>query len=158
MLWNVVLAVIIVVALAFACLMLIPAKRKGGATIEIKASAEQILDILQDAENQPTWRKDIRSVEILGDGWTEISNRNVRTRFRWVSVAAQRAELAFESNAGYSGNWVANLVRTENGTRMEVVEEVTVPNPVSRLITRVFFDPDAFSQSYLDQLKRKAEQ
>jgi hypothetical protein len=40
---------------------------------------------------------------------------------------------------------------------MEVVERTTIPNPISRLIARIFFDPAVFSQSYLSQLKARVE-
>jgi hypothetical protein len=155
--WNIIYGIIAFIALAVVIVLLIPATRKGGASVEIHASAEHILNTLRDVENQPAWRKDIKSIEISDGGWTEVSSRNVRTKFHWVSVTPEKVELSYVSDAGFSGTWVANFTKSAAGTRMDVVEQVTIRNPFSRLISRIFFDPDAFSRSYLDQLKGKVE-
>ena len=158
MVWNIIYGIIAFVILAFVGMMLIPSTRKGGASIEIQASAEQILTVLQDVKNQPNWRKDIKAIEMKDGGWTEVTTNNVKTDFRWVSVASQKVELSYASNAGYTGTWIATLTPSATGTRMDVIEQVTIRNPISRLISRIFFDPDAFSRSYLEQLKGKVEQ
>lgn len=158
MVWNIIYGIIAFVTLALVCMMLIPETRKGSASVEIHSSSEQILNVLQDVKNQPTWRKDIKAIEMTDGGWTEVTASDVRTDFRWVSVSPQKVELSYESNAGYSGIWIASLTQSATATRMEVIEQVTIRNPVSRLFSRIFFDPDAFSRTYLDQLKGKVEQ
>lgn len=158
MVWNIIYGIIAFVILVFVGMMLIPATRKGGASIEIQASAEQILTVLQDVKNQPTWRKDIKMIEMKDGGWTEVTISNVKTDFRWISVTPQKVELSYASKAGYTGTWIATMTQSATGTRIDVIEQVTIRNPVSRLISRIFFDPDAFSRSYLEQLKGKVEQ
>lgn len=157
MAWKIILGIVAFGATAFAALSLIPATREGGASIEIQALPEQIVDVLRDVEGQKSWRKDIKVVRLMDDGWLEINDRGEEIRFRWVSLTLERAELAFSSQVGYSGTWVATLSPIAGGTRMEVVERATIPNPIFRLIARLFFDPAAFSQSFLGQLKARVE-
>ena len=157
MAWKIILGILAVGAIAFAALSLIPATREGGASVEIQALPEQIVDVLRDVQGQTSWRKDIKDIRLIDDGWLEINDRGEEIRFRWVSLTPERAELAFSSQVGYSGTWVATLSPIAGGTRMDVVERATIPNPIFRLIARLSFDPAAFSQSYLSQLRTRVE-
>lgn len=157
MVWKIILGVVVFGALAFAAMSLIPETREGRASIELQASAEKIVDVLRDVQGQPSWRSEIKEIDLIEDGWLEINSRGEEMRFRWILLTRERGELVFYSQAGYSGSWIANMSPIASGTRMEVVERVTIPNPIFRLIARIFFDPAAFAQSYLSQLKARVE-
>ena len=157
MVWKVILGTVVFGVIAFASISLIPATREGGASIEMQALPEQIVAVLRDVQGQKSWRSDIKEIKLIGDDWIEVNSRDEEIIFRWTLLTPERAELAFSSRAGYAGEWIATLSPIANGTRMEVVERATIPNPIARLIARIFFDPAAFSQSYLSQLKARVE-
>jgi hypothetical protein len=157
MAWKITFGIVVFGAIAFAAMSLIPTTREGGASIEIKAAPEQIVAVLRDARGQKSWRSDIKDIILIGDEWIEVNSWGEEIVFRWTILAPERAELEFSSRAGYSGTWISTLSAIAHGTRMEVVERTTIPNPISRLIARIFFDPAAFSQSYLSQLKTRVE-
>jgi hypothetical protein len=157
MMWKVIAGVVVFGAVAFAAMSFIPETREGRASIELQALPEKIVDVLRDVQGQPSWRRDIKEIKLLENGWIEINSRGEEIRFRWISLTRERGELNFSSQAGYSGTWVAILSPTASGTRMEVVECVTISNPMFRLIARLFFDPAAFAQSYLNHLKARVE-
>lgn len=67
------------------------------------------------------------------------------------SAYADRA--FFESTRGYTGQWQADLATTgAGGTRLTVTEQATTPSPLGRVLSRLFFDPEAFAAAYLDEL------
>lgn len=136
---------------------LIPPTREGKASILVNASPNQIVEVLQDVKAQPRWRKDVAEVTISQDGWTETTARSEKIDFRWQELTPERAVLTFSSRAGYSGKWVAEFQQTSQGTQIAVIETATIPNPLTRLIARVFFDPAAFSKTYLSALKTEVE-
>jgi hypothetical protein len=157
MVWKIILGIVVFGVIAFAAMNLIPATREGGASIEMQALPEQIVAVLRDVQDQKSWRSDIKEIKLSGDDWIEVTSRDEEITFRWTLLTPERAELAFSSRAGYAGKWIATLSPIANGTRMEVVERTTIPNPISRLIARIIFDPAVFSQSYLSQLKARVE-
>jgi hypothetical protein len=136
---------------------LIPPTRDGKASILVNASPNQSVEVLQDVKAQQRWRKDVAEVTISQDGWTETTARGEKIDFRWKELTLERAELTFSSRAGYSGTWVADFQQTSQGTQIVVIETATIPNPLTRLIARVFFDPAAFSKTYLSALKMEVE-
>lgn len=140
-----------------AAAFLIPPTREGKASILVNASPNQIVEVLQDVKAQQRWRKDVAEVTISQNGWTETTARGEKIDFRWKELTHERAELTFSSRAGYSGEWVAAFQQTSQGTEISVIETATISNPLTRLISRVFFDPAAFLKTYLSVLKMEVE-
>jgi Polyketide cyclase / dehydrase and lipid transport len=156
--WLVVIgAVAALAATVYSGLLLLPATRTGHASIELSSSPEQIIAVLRDVESQPEWRSDVAKIDLTTDGWVETTQRGEAISFRWVSISSELVELAFASATGYSGSWIARLSLTGTGTRMDVTETATIPNPFFRAVARLFFDPAAFSRTYLNSLKRRLE-
>jgi hypothetical protein len=131
--------------------------REGRANILVNATPNQIVGVLQDVKAQSNWREDVAEVTISQNGWTETTARGQKIDFRWKVLTPQRAELAFSSQAGFSGNWMAEFQQTPQGTEISVIETATIENPFARLMFRIFFDPAAFSKAYLGALKAEVE-
>jgi hypothetical protein len=135
---------------------LLPATREGRAETVIAAPPERVLAVIADVELQPGWR-DVASVTRTSDGWVEVTARGERISFVAEEIATARVRLRFSSDAGYSGEWQAQLQPINGGTRIAVVERATVPSPLGRIIARILFDPTAFAASYLAALKARVE-
>jgi hypothetical protein len=154
--------IIILVALAIGLALvllagrLLPATREGRAQTTIAATPDQVLAVVADVAAQPDWR-DIASVTLTADGWIEQTPRGERITFVAEEMTATAIRLRFTSDAGYSGTWEAALEPVAAGTQISVVERATVPAPIGRLISRLLFDPAAFSATYLAQLKTRVE-
>ncbi len=132
----------------------LPATRAGTVTRDLPASIEVVHSTIRDIARQPEWRAHIAAVEPGPDGtWTEITTGGERIAFRLTTVAPDLIALSFESTRGYHGAWQADLAATEaGGTRLTVTETATTPSPLGRLLSRLFFDPEAFATAYLDAL------
>lgn len=133
---------------------LLPASRQGGATRGFEAPPHVVRAIILDVESQPGWRSELVAVEPGPAGtWTEIKPDGERIAFRVIERHDDAIGLGFESTRGYSGRWSARLAATSTGgTELTVTEEAVTQSPLGRILSRLFFDPEAFASRYLDEL------
>ncbi len=127
--------------------------RQGTAERLLPGRPELVSEILADVAAQPGWRSGIASVEVGPDGWVERTEQGEAITFRPVVQSADRIELQFESTRGYRGTWVGEITAQGDGTLLRVTETATTPSPVGRILSRLFFDPQAYSTAYLDALQ-----
>jgi uncharacterized protein YndB with AHSA1/START domain len=137
---------------------LLPETRSATVSRTIDADPERVRATILDVERQPSWRAHIRSVTRGPDGgWTERTRDGEQIAFRLVEDANGRIAMSFESTRGYTGRWAAELAPTAaGGTRLTVVEQASTPSPIGRILARMFFDPEAFANAYLDALAAEA--
>ncbi len=95
----------------------------------------------------------IASVEVTGDTWIERTDRGETIAFRTVQRQPDRIELTFESSRGYHGSWAGELTAQDGGTLLRVTETAVTPSPLGRILSRLFFDPEAYARTYLDALE-----
>jgi hypothetical protein len=150
------ICLLLAIGLLFLTGWLLPATREGRAEAVIPAPPDRILAVIADVEAQPEWRDDVRSVLRDGADWTETTTRGERITFTPVVMTEGAIHLRFTSDAGYSGEWLAKLVPEDAGTRITVTERATVPSPFGRILSRLFFDPDAFATTYLSALAARS--
>jgi hypothetical protein len=135
---------------------LLSATREGRAETVIAAPPDRILAVIADVEAQPDWRE-VGTVTRTAEGWEEVTSRGERIAFVAEEMTEARIRLRFSSDAGYTGEWQADLEPVASGTRIAVDEQATVPSPFGRILSRVMFDPDAFATIYLAALKARVE-
>lgn len=133
---------------------LLPADRTGHAARSVDAPPERVRAAILAVEHQPRWRSGLAAVERLPDGtWIETRTDGERIVFRKTEAQDDRLALQFESSRGYSGKWQATLRPVAGGrTAIEVLEHSTVRAPLGRILSRLFFAPDAFAARYLEEL------
>jgi hypothetical protein len=135
----------------------LPETRSGTLTKEIAAPPRIVRDVLLDVEAQPSWREGIARVEHNGDGWTETTTRGEQVAFRLEEATDEEIRMSFASSYGYHGQWSGRLRAVPQGrTQLTVTESATTPSPLGRLMSRVFFNPEAFAAAYLEELAREA--
>lgn len=147
---------LLLVALLLLIGWLLPATREGRAERVIAAPPDRVLAVIADVEAQPEWRE-VGSVTRTAEGWEEVMARGERIAFVAEEMTEARIRLRFSSDAGYTGEWQADLEPVAGGTRIAVVERATVPSPLGRIISRLMFDPGAFATTYLAALKARVE-
>lgn len=137
---------------------LLPATRQGVSVRSFDAARDVVRSIILDVESQPRWRSGIVAVEpgTTGAGsvrWTEVKPDGERIAFRRIEDRDDSIALGFESTRGYTGSWRARIAASSSGgTELTVTEEATTPSPLGRILSRLFFDPEAFASRYLDEL------
>jgi hypothetical protein len=147
------------IALPFVAGALLPATRSASAEALLDAPPERVRALILDIERQPAWRTGIARVERRAEGWTETTARGETIRFAPEPAAEGEIRLRFASDRGYSGRWTGQLAPAPGGrTRLSVTEEATVPAPLTRLLARLFFDPEAYARQYLAELAAALEE
>lgn len=137
--------------------LLLPETRTGSAQRLMRATPDTILSVITDVAAQPNWRSDVRAIEAEGDAWVEVTRSGDRIRFEWTERTATTLALRFRSDRGVVGTWRARLVPETGGTRLAVEERASIRGPLGRLIAALLFDPNTFSERYLDELAQRLE-
>ena len=146
----------LLVALLLLVGWLLPTTREGRAETVIAAPPDRVLAVIADVEAQPEWRE-VGTVTRTAEGWEEVTSRGERIAFVAKEMTEARIRLRFSSDAGYTGEWQADLEPVAGGTRIAVVERATVPSPLGRILSRLMFDPGGFATTYLAALKARVE-
>jgi hypothetical protein len=136
---------------------LLPAQRVGRAETLIAAPPSRILQEISAVQDQPLWRDIVKSVRRTAEGWQEVTKRGEIITFGIADQTDTLIRLRFRSDAGYSGEWVAELTPTGQATKIAVTEKSHVPSPLGRILSRLLFAPDAFATTYLAALKTRIE-
>jgi Na+-translocating ferredoxin:NAD+ oxidoreductase RnfG subunit len=135
----------------------LPPMRQGSAERVIHASPERVHAAVLDVTRQPEWRASVQSVEVKDAGWIETTTKGERVTFAIAENTPSRITLQFQSTYGYHGTWDGVLTPVmQDGqtlTRLNVTETAITPRPLGRILSRLFFDPEAFSRTYLDALQ-----
>jgi hypothetical protein len=131
----------------------LPSTRQGTLERVLPAPPALTLETLLDVESQPAWRRGIVSVERTAEGWIEKTDEGETISFRVTQQRPDRVEMAFESSRGYHGSWQGVLTEQDGGTLLRVTETATTPSPVGRILSRLFFDPEAYARAYMDALE-----
>jgi hypothetical protein len=143
-------------AIVAAGLLLAPT-RQGTADRLLPGPSAPVAEILTDAAAQPDWRRGIATVEVGPGGWVERTEQGEAISFRPVVQSLDRIELQFESSCGYRGTWVGEISAQGDGTLLRIIETATTPSPIGRILSRLFFDPQAWTTTYLDALRAEVQ-
>lgn len=137
----------------------LPATREGAAARTFTAPPELVRGTILDIDSQPAWRARVVAIErVSDDDWTEITADGERIAFRLRDNTDARIALEFSSSRGYTGRWDAETASSPSGgTTLSVREQATTPSPMGRILSRLFFDPQAFAATYLDELSAEVE-
>ena len=135
----------------------LPATRIGKVEGRINAPPATILEVIRAVEAQPDWRADVAAVTRTDTGWIETTTRGQDISFTPEMMTEEIIRLRFSSAAGFSGIWEAKLQAESAQTNISIAESVTIPSPMGRILSRLFFNPQAFATTYLAELTARSE-
>jgi hypothetical protein len=137
--------------------MMLPTARVARIEGRVAAPPAAILATIRAVEDQPKWRADVARVARTPEGWTETTKRGQAIAFTPEEMTEQRIRLRFASDAGFGGLWQADLRGDGAGTIITIVETATIPSPIGRIFSRIFFNPQKFATTYLAELAASVE-
>jgi hypothetical protein len=159
MLWVVGAVLIVIVALVLAAGFLLPRQSSAMRSAFIPAPPDRVFALVTEVGAQAAWRRDVASVEVSSDGksWTEKTRDGATIEFTETGREADRSfSLSFRSSQGISGTWTGRFEAAGDGTAVSFVETVDVPNPVFRLLGRLFDFTGKHMDAYVDDLRQAA--
>ncbi len=139
---------------------LLPKGHVASRDITVRATPESVWAVITDVAAFPTWRPDVRSVEILPSAngqaaWRE-RGRHGDIAFRVVEAhppVRLVGEIA-DPDLPYGGRWIYVITPGPNGTRLEITEEGEVYNPLFRFLSRFVFGHTSSIETYLQALDK----
>lgn len=154
-------ALVVVVIVTVVVGYLLPEKHVSARVIEVRQKPEVVFALISDFASAPSWRSDVKRVEIL-------SEQNGRARYReegdngtlTMEVTELRSpermvtEIA-DKNLPFGGRWIFEIFPTSQGCRLNITERGEIYNPVFRVVSRFFLGYTHTLDAYLKNLARK---
>lgn len=135
---------------------LLPRQHKVSRSKLLRTPPAQIYALIADFAAGPSWRPDVKRVEIL-------KSKDARLHFREYSahgavtyevVTNQPNERLVtrivDKDLGYSGSWDYRLSSAEGGTRLTITENGDVSNLFFRFLSRFVFGHTSTIDKYLE--------
>lgn len=166
--WGlIVLLILAAVAALLGALALIgaflPRAHTASRTARLPVAPDALFAILRDFAALPTWRRDLRSVELLParDGaprYRELSRHGAVAYIVREELLARRLVVEIDdATLPYGGRWTFELSPAPGGTDLRLTEDGFVKNVLFRFLARFVFGHTATMDSYLRDLARRLD-
>jgi uncharacterized membrane protein len=152
-------------ALAVAAVLLIgallPQAHEASSSARFGSPPERVFAALVDVERYPEWRDDVTAVEVLGRDplrWRERSGGDTIT-FEVVErspPARLRVRIA-DADLPFGGSWTYSLEPESGGTRLTIVEQGEVYNPVFRFVSRFVIGHTATIERVMSDIRKRLD-
>jgi len=140
---------------------LLPEGHLATCRAEINQPPEAIWSALTDIDAFPSWRTDLKRVEIVENDpahpvWKEEGEFGVMTFERVESDPPRRlVGKIVGRESGFGGGWTYEITPKGNGSIVTVTEAGEVYNPLFRFMSRFIFGHTKTLKDYLTQLGAK---
>ncbi|HEX6728741.1 MAG TPA: SRPBCC family protein [Pyrinomonadaceae bacterium] len=161
----IIIAIVGVLALVVAVVALVgsklPVQHTASHSIVVHQSPQQVYDVIRDFASAPSWRSDLKSVEVENQlngkiHFRENSSQGTVNYELVEDIPAQRmVTRILDTDLGYSGKWTYAFTPEAGGTRVTITEDGEVSNVIFRFMSRYVFGHTATMDSYLTSLGKK---
>lgn len=153
--------IIAIVVLIIVIGVLLPRDHVAARTLRVNAPIDTVWRTMTDVAAFPSWRADVRRVELLPavDGrasWREHSKDGPIAMV--VDSSAPPSKLVTriaDENLPFGGTWTYVLTPGATGTRVTITEHGSVYNPVFRFVSRFLLGHTGTIDAYLRALGHK---
>lgn len=134
--------------------------RKSVIVAGFDAGVERVWNLVTDNSNY-SWRSDLLKIEQFDEGqrFIEYTRESYQTEF---TVTRKEVFKQYEfdmKNKNFSGHWTGKFSTTSGGgTKIEFTEEISIPNPVFRLLSYWFMDLKKMQETYVADLRNALEE
>lgn len=138
--------------------MLLPTAHVVSRTAIIPATPENVWKMLTDIPAFPSWRKDLKTVELVDNRtehviWKETGSFGAITMERMEADPPRRLVTRIaDTNLAYGGRWIYEITPAEGGSRVTITEEGEVYNPLFRFMSRFIFGHSSTIETFLGEL------
>lgn len=140
---------------------LLPVGHVASRSARLRQPPEAVWSAITDVAAYPTWRADVKSVELVPA---------TEGHPRWIeNMGGER--IAFEATASdpprhlvvriadpelpFGGSWTYDLSPTAEGTQLRITENGEVYNPIFRFVSRFVFGHTATIDAFVRSLGRR---
>jgi hypothetical protein len=153
----IVIAIIALIALMYLIGYFMPVKHVATHSVVLNTTAESAWKILHDYAQYPSWRSDLKKVEVKDDRhWSETSNNGT---LDFESEIVRPNELfhthIVNKDLPFGGSWTYELKSSGTGTELIITENGEVYNPIFRFMSKYIFGHQATLRKYGNDLVKK---
>ena len=124
----------------------------------LPAPPGRIFAVLTDVEAFPTWRSDVKEVEILARAplqWREEGgNDTIAFEAAEVVPPTRLVTRITDKSLPFGGSWTFALQPANGGTKLTITENGAIYNPLFRVMSRFVFGHTATIDRYLADLQK----
>jgi|SRR6478672_12417759 len=157
---RIVIGLVVIIAIVMIVGYSLPKGHTATRTAHLPAPPEKVWGTITDFQGFPSWRKDVKSVDVLPthDGkrsWREDGKNGVVTyeADAWEPPNHLVARIA-DKGLPYGGSWDYSISPNATGSTITIIENGEVYNPVFRVVSR-FMSQTATMDAYLSSLATK---
>ena len=159
----VVLVVIVVLLGAIVAIIgsRLPVQHTASRSIVLNQTPQQVYDVVRDFNSAPTWRSDLKSIEVqtLPDGKIHFREQGSQGTVNYEVAEDVRGQKLvtriLDMDLGYSGKWTYVFAPEGGGTRVTITEDGEVSNVFFRFMSRYVFGHTSTMDSYLTSLAKR---
>jgi hypothetical protein len=139
----------------------LPKAHSASRSILLHQSPGDVYAVVRDFPNAPTWRTDLKRVEVeqqpggLVHFREEGKHGAVNFELAEDVPAKRMVTRILDTHLGYSGKWTYVFTAENGGTRMTITEDGEVSNVLFRFMSRYVFGQTATMESYLSSLAKR---
>ena len=146
--------VLLLIAIGYA----LPISHVATREARLAAPPERVFSVLRDVEKFPTWRSDVKSVEVLATTpalrWRERGDNDITFEMETVQAPTKIVTRIVDKTLPFGGSWTYDLSPEGGGTRLVITENGEVYNPLFRFMSRFVFGHTGTIEKYLADLGR----
>ena len=161
----IIIVIVVIVALLVAVVAFVgfrlPMQHTSSRSIVLHQSPQQVYDVVRDFSSAPTWRTDLKSVEVQNQPNGKVHFREDGSQgtvnYELVEDIPGRRLVTriLDTDLGYSGKWTYGFTPEGSGTRVTITEDGEVSNVFFRFMSRYVFGHTATMDSYLTSLAKR---
>lgn len=159
------IVIVVIVALLVAVVAFIgfrlPVQHTASRSIVLHQSPQQVYDVIRDFSSAPTWRSDLKSVEVENQPNGKVHFREHGSQgtvnFELVedNPGQRLVTRILDTDLGYSGKWTYVFTPEAGGSRVTITEDGEVSNVIFRFMSKYIFGHTATMDSYLTSLAKR---
>lgn len=138
--------------------LMLPQNHLAQTEFDLKASADQVYQVLTDIQGYPSWRPLVKKVEIRDPAnWVEYTTDGEAVEYQLeIAVPREKWKTTIQTkDLGYGGYWSFMLAKNGTGSKLTIAEHGEIYNPVFRFIAHFFMGLDSSIIDYGRNLKTK---
>lgn len=127
--------------------------KRAECTVIFGSSVDKVWNIMTDNSNY-AWRSDLSKIKVSdgGNSFTEYTKKGEPTEFTvTLKIPHERYEFDMK-NDFMSGHWTGIFAKANGNTKVTLIEEVEVKNPVKSLFAGMYLKKQ--QKNYIADLKR----